>query len=66
MPLDEQEISARGLAVLGLEQLGLISDVSELAPQTGAPIEARPAQHEIFRSARARQILLYTVLKNVV
>ncbi|MEZ4661684.1 MAG: gluconokinase [Caldilineaceae bacterium] len=65
VPLDEQEISARGLAVLGLEKLGVIADASELPPQTSSPIEPRPAYHEVFRAARDRQVLIYNALKDV-
>ena len=64
VPLDEQEISARGLAVLGLEKLGVIGDAAELAPQTDPALAPQPAHHAIFQSARARQVLIYNALKS--
>lgn len=66
VPLDEQEISARGLAVLGLEQLQLINDASQLPPQMATPVEPRPAHHQLFSAARAKQITLYNALKQIV
>jgi gluconokinase len=59
---EEQEVSARGAAVLALEALGAVESVSELAPTLGNTIAPNPAHHEIYRRAVERQSRLYDLL----
>jgi len=57
--LAEREITVRGLALLALEQLGMIESCSALPPTTGRVYEPDGGSHEIHQGALARQVGLY-------
>jgi gluconokinase len=54
-----QEASARGVALLALEALGLLPDLATLVPTTSATIQPDPTRHAIYTQARDRQQQLY-------
>jgi gluconokinase len=55
----EQEASARGVALLALETLGIIPDLSQLQPKLLEPITPDKQRNVIYRKASARQLNLY-------
>lgn len=57
--LAEKEITSRGIALLGLEQLGLIQRLAELPPATGQTYQPRPEFAASHRAALAQQVALY-------
>jgi gluconokinase len=61
-PSRDHEASARGVALLALESLGLIPDVAQVAPNLVAPVQPDHARGEIYRAAMARQAKLYHML----
>ncbi|MDQ3249526.1 MAG: gluconokinase [Chloroflexota bacterium] len=61
--LAEKEITSRGIALLGLEQLGVIKGVADLAPELDMTYVPVPAHHALHRAALARQVDFYTRLR---
>lgn len=61
-PAHEQEASARGAALLALEALGVMPDVSSIEPNVLAPTQPDKQRGEIYRKAVARQDDLYQKL----
>ncbi|GCF10526.1 gluconokinase [Dictyobacter arantiisoli] len=61
-PSQEQEASARGAALLALEALGIIPDLTKLQPNVLAPTQPDPKNEDIYRLAAARQDKLYQLL----
>lgn len=57
--LDEDEITARGLALLGLEQLGVIHDINELQPRMGKTYVPDRTRHRYYQAALEKQIYYY-------
>jgi gluconokinase len=57
--LDEREGTSRGLALLGLEQLGVIARPSALPPVLGKSYLPDPVAHTLHRAALERQVALY-------
>ncbi len=55
----EKENTSRGLALLALEKLKLISSADDLAPEMGTTFQPNVKHHEIHRAAIARQVELY-------
>jgi gluconokinase len=62
LALAEKEITSRGIALLGLEQLGVIDNVSDLPPAFGQTHMPHPEHHLLHRDAIARQVELYNRL----
>jgi gluconokinase len=60
--LESGEASARGAALLALEALRIIPDLSRLAPETSALVRPDPARHAVYQKARERQQGLYELL----
>lgn len=58
-PSREQEASARGVALLALETLGIIPDLSQLKPDLLEPVVPDEQRNAIYRKASARQLDLY-------
>jgi gluconokinase len=58
-PSREQEASARGVALLALETLGVIPDLSQLKPGLLEPTIPDEQRNAIYRQAAARQLDLY-------
>jgi gluconokinase len=58
-PSRESEASARGVALLALEALGIIPDLAQMEPDTMEPIRPDHEAGEIYRKAAARQEDLY-------
>ena len=61
-PLLEREASARGAALLALEALGIIHDISHVPVELEAPVLPDEARHAIYENAARRQQRLYNVL----
>ncbi len=55
----EKENTSRGLALLALERLGIISRTSDVAPETGTIYQPNMHNHELHREALARQVEQY-------
>jgi gluconokinase len=62
LALTEKEITSRGIALLGLQQLGVIQKTSDLPPTTGQTYLPDPARHARHQQAIERQIALYDLL----
>jgi gluconokinase len=58
----DHEASARGVALLALESLGIIADVTQVPLDVRAPVEPDPEHHAIYRQAAERQWKLYHLL----
>ena len=58
----EPETTSRGAALMALEQLGLIPDLSAAPDPGGTPFEPDPEHHLRYQKARARQRSLADVL----
>lgn len=56
---ESSEASARGAALLALENLGLVPDLANLQPETTSVIQPDSARNTIYSAARARQQALY-------
>ena len=56
------ETSARGVALLALEALGELRDLTEAPLYLGPTYEPDPARHARYQEARKRQERLYNVL----
>jgi gluconokinase len=54
-----REASARGVALLVSEALGLLDDLAEAPPCIGRQIEPDPERHARYTEARQRQQRLY-------
>ncbi len=61
-PLLEREASARGVALLALEALGVIPDIAQAKTALGDPIKPDPRRGHVYRQAMARQQDLYAKL----
>lgn len=64
-PSYEQEASARGVALLALEALSIIPDLSQLQPKLLEPITPDKHRNAIYRKAAARQHDLYKQQFNI-
>jgi gluconokinase len=62
LALTEKEITSRGIALLGLQQLGVIQQTSDLPPTTGQTYLPDPARHARHQQAIERQVALYDLL----
>jgi gluconokinase len=62
LALTEKEITSRGIALLGLQQLGVIQKTSDLPPTTGQTYLPDPARHARHQQAIERQVALYALL----
>ena len=60
--LEGNEASARGVALLALEALGIAPDLAQLAPKISTIVRPDPARYELYQQARARQQRLYDLL----
>jgi gluconokinase len=56
------EASGRGAALLALEALGAIRQVSDVPAYVGRQYTPDPAQHAVYQAAMQRQQALYTAL----
>ncbi len=61
--LQEEEITARGLALLGLEQLGVIDSVDALPPRFGQTFTPNATHHALHQEALQRQVDYYERLQ---
>lgn len=61
-PSRNQEASARGVALLALESMGLLPEVAQVAPGLANPIRPDDRRGEIYRRAAERQRKLYQLL----
>jgi gluconokinase len=61
-PSLDHEASARGVALLALESLGIIPDVTQVPLDVRTPVEPDPEHHAIYRQAAERQWKLYHLL----
>ena len=61
-PSREHEASARGVALLALESLGVLPDLARVEPDLEAPIFPEQQHAEIYQLAAARQQELYNKL----
>ncbi len=59
LTLTEKETTSRGIALLGLEQLGVIQHTSAIAPTTGLTYIPNAERHAIHRGALERQKYFY-------
>jgi gluconokinase len=62
--LAEHEGTSRGLALLALEQLGVVHQSSDLPPALGKTYQPDPARHAAHANALERQVELYDRLLN--
>ena len=60
--LAEKEITSRGIALLGLQQLGVIQQMNELPPTTGQTYLPDATRHARHPQAIAQQVTLYDLL----
>ena len=61
-PSNEHEASARGVALLALEAMGILPDVGKVLPSLAAPVQPDAGRGEIYQQAAARQWELYKTL----
>jgi gluconokinase len=61
-PSLDSEASARGVALLALEALGIIADVAQVPLDVKASVEPDPERHAIYMQAAERQWKLYHLL----
>jgi gluconokinase len=61
-PLLQREASARGVALLALEALGIIHDIVHVPVELEAPVLPDEARHAIYEAAANRQRNLYHTL----
>lgn len=61
-PSKDHEASARGAALLALESLGIIPDLSQVAPVLDEPFQPDAARGAIYKQAAQRQQELYQKL----
>lgn len=60
--LTEKEITSRGIALLGLQQLGVLQQLSDLPPTTGHTYLPNDAHHARHQQALERQLAVYELL----
>lgn len=60
--LTEKEITSRGIALLGLQQLGALQQLSDLPPTTGHTYLPNHAHHTRHQEAIERQLTAYELL----
>ena len=65
LTLAEKETTSRGIALLGLEQLGVIQHTAEIAPTTGLTYLPNAANHTIHRAALEQQKYFYGQLHSL-
>ncbi len=58
----EHEASARGVALLALEALGILQDVGQAVPELKEPVQPDPGRGQIYQQAATRQMQLYRLL----
>lgn len=58
-PSRDSEASARGAALLALEAIGALPDVTSAPVNLAAPVQPNPARQAVYRQAAARQEELY-------
>lgn len=61
-PSYEHEASARGVALLALEAMGILLDVGKVPPELAEPIQPDPQRAPIYQRALSRQMSLYKAL----
>ena len=61
-PLYEHEASARGVALLALQALGVLPDIEQVPSRLAEPVQPDAGRGEIYQKAAARQMQLYKVL----
>ena len=61
-PLYEHEASARGVALLALQALGVLPEMEQVPPRLAEPVQPDAGRGEIYQKAAARQMQLYKVL----
>jgi gluconokinase len=61
-PSNEHEASARGVALLALEAMGIVPDVGKVPPSLAAPVLPDAGRGEIYQQAAASQMELYKAL----
>lgn len=62
LTLSEGQATSRGIALLGLEALGIIDDTTSLPPATGQVYEPNVRHHRLYRDALEQQIELYDLV----
>jgi gluconokinase len=60
--LAEHELTSRGIALLALEQLGIIDQPSTLGVETGQTYLPNAERHQRHQAAIAQQITIYEKL----
>ena len=61
-PLYEHEASARGVALLALQALGVLPDMEQVPLRLAERVQPDAGRGEIYQKAAARQMQLYKVL----
>lgn len=61
-PSRDHEASARGVALLALEALGIIPDVAQVDPSLTEPMQPNAKNGEVYKRAMERQMKLYQLL----
>jgi gluconokinase len=61
-PSYEHEASARGVALLALEAMGIIPNIDTVPPDLAEPVQPNPENSPIYQRAAARQMELYKLL----
>lgn len=61
-PSLDHEASARGVALLALEALGILPDIAKVEPRLATPTQPDAARGAIYKKGAARQKKLYQVL----
>ncbi len=61
-PSLDHEASARGVALLALEALGVIPDISQVAPRLAEPMQPDAGRGEVYKKGAERQRKLYQAL----
>ena len=61
-PSNEREASARGVALLALEAMGILPDVGKVTLSLATPVLPDLKRGEIYREAAKRQMELYKAL----
>ncbi len=61
-PSLDHEASARGVALLALEALGVIPDISKVEPRLAPPMKSDAERGEIYKKGAERQKKLYQIL----
>ncbi|MFN3421893.1 MAG: gluconokinase [Armatimonadota bacterium] len=59
----EPEASARGAALMALETMGILKDLSDAPVQLGETIEPNPQNHKRYQGALQRQLQLYKTVR---